>query len=138
MEINRIGGINGILITILCGILLCVHGSATKQMSEYNRREIINLSLVSFLRIGAALPAFAETAARANQLKGFGGSGKINWDAFLETLGRTASAQGPLNQEYYVEKVAGLARALNLADPSLVRAYLSGSRQRGLQPQFAD
>jgi hypothetical protein len=129
---------HGKLITAPSGILASVKKRETKQMTEYNRREVINLSLMSFLRLGTALPALAQTASRANQFEGFGSSGEINWNAFLEAVERTASAQGPLNQEYYVEKVAGLARALKLADPSLVRAYLSASRQPGLQPKFAD
>lgn len=107
-------------------------------MTEYNRREVINLSLLSFLLLGTALPALAQTASRANRLNGFGSSGGINWDAFLEALERTAGSQVRLNQELYVEKVAGLAKALKLADPRLVRAYLSASRQRGSVPQFAD
>jgi cysteamine dioxygenase len=116
-------------------------GNETQQPSElmmpHGRRELLSLSLMSFLRLGIALPAIAQSARRANQWNGFG-SRTLNWDAFLETLARAATAQGPLNQDYYVEKVARLARVLNLSDPSLVRAYLSGSRQRGLHPQFAD
>jgi hypothetical protein len=107
---------------ISCQVGYCLRSreEAPKQMIEYNRRDVINLSLLSFLRLGTALPALAQTASRANRLNGFGSSGGINWDAFLEALERTAGAKGRLNQELYVEKVAGLAKALNLADPRLV------------------
>ncbi len=101
-------------------------------MTQYTRREVVEMSIRSFLSVALALPRIAQAAREANAFRGSIREHEgINWDAFLEQVARAASGQfdPAWNQDVYVNEITALATRLRLTDPRLaamLRQHRSG------------
>lgn len=63
-------------------------------MENYQRREFIRMSLLSFAGISMGLKSLSAKALKANAYQGFAGSNpKLNWDAFLTQITTLAKVQ---------------------------------------------
>jgi cysteamine dioxygenase len=95
-------------------------------MDDYSRRDFIRTSLPGFLGLTMALPSITALATRANACDGrIQEDGAINWDAFLEAIGREAGRQhlDDWSEPRYVEKAAAIASRLDLGAPELLKAF---------------
>jgi cysteamine dioxygenase len=95
-------------------------------MDDYSRRDFIRTSLPGFLGLTMALPSITALATRANACNGrFPENGAINWDGFLEAIGREAGRQhlDDWSEPDYVEKAAAIVSRLDLDSPELAKAF---------------
>src|SRR6266436_5897054 len=101
---------------------------------EVTRRHVVRTSMLNFLRCCALLPTLAERAVRA-------AAPRLNWQAFLDQIDLAATEQHrqDWNQPWYVQRVAGVARALNLDDKrfALTRNG-AGRHHQSLYPEFRE
>ena len=88
-------------------------------MYNFNRREFMKLSTLSFASIALQLNEISLYAQKANGHNGrWDGNTLINWDAFLERLTKLAKAQHelPWDQEWYTQQVKHLLMRCNFSE----------------------
>lgn len=110
-----------------------------RQMKEHSRRELIRISLHGFGALVFGLPNIIECAQRANANHGLlAGKKPLNWDAFVEQLGKLAERQLKPNwdQKGYVNKVAALLKQMGPTDPALAKALKEYKHERLPTPLF--
>jgi len=95
-------------------------------MDDYDRRTFIKTTLPGFLGLTLSLPAITAFATKANAFQGrIRNNAPINWDAFLEEVGKVAAKQhlDNWNEEGYIKEVIALSKRLNLKDPVLQAGF---------------
>lgn len=110
-------------------------------MSQYERREILSLSIGSFLGLAAGLPALAQQARRANAMKGLTPLCRcLNWDALISNIDAAARIQyQPFwDQARYVRRIEALAKTLDLADIAVAQKFHAGHTRTGHLPTIED
>jgi predicted metal-dependent enzyme (double-stranded beta helix superfamily) len=110
-------------------------------MSSYDRREIMNLSLASFLGLAAKLPALAEQAHRAAAVSGLAPfRPHLNWDALIGYIDKAARMQyeAAWDQNQYANRIEAFAKALNLLDTALLERLNAAHTRAGRVPAIED
>lgn len=110
--------------------------AATPTNEGIERRELIKLSLRSFLALTTALPILAQNA---RHIGGQDASG-LDWDRFLEGVENVARSQHQpdWDEMRYVHQIESLAQGLRLTDPDLTRILDSAIGRHETQPSFRD
>ena len=99
-------------------------------MERVSRREVMNMSLGSFLSVSASLPLLGQNAKEKN--------GLLNWNEFIEKVGKEADKHfmDKWDQEAHVKKVADLVQKLNLKDPHITKAKAKYKNRNKNFPEF--
>jgi hypothetical protein len=108
-------------------------------MNHHHRRAFLRTSIAAFTGLAAQLPQLGFLARRANANQGqIGGDTPLNWDAFLELVHAEAARQTEKswNEKDYVARAAGVARRLNLDDPTIRAAFGKLSNKNPVFPEI--
>lgn len=105
-------------------------------MIEITRRHVISASIGQFLYWCSALPSLAQRAVRENGA----GPQRLNWNAFVDRLESTARVQHKpaWDQAQYTQRIAALARSLNLPDKRLTDERAAYRNIHPFRPEFQD
>src|SRR5690348_5656929 len=104
----------------------------------YTRRALIEMSVGSFLSLGAILPRLVTASYRC----GFGptsqrGDRVLNWDTFVETVDQVArlNSRCKSDQDTYAMELGSLAQRLDLKDRELL-SRIDRARNPSEHPSF--
>src|SRR5215468_4993392 len=105
-------------------------------MEKYSRRYILKASLWSF---GTLCLGLSDIVASAKEPRN-GPNGLLNWDEFVERLGRAARVQHSVswNRSSYVDSVARLVSKLNPLDATVRQATVLHRSPIFTKPNFAE